>query len=78
MAPAAAHPLAGHVGRPEREKGLEAERPWALVTVAVTVGVTPVTAQEGAVHTTWLVLAVFCAAASEPVVAVQAKDRVLA
>jgi hypothetical protein len=27
---------------------------------------------EGAVQTTWLVLAVFCAAASEPVLAVQA------
>jgi hypothetical protein len=31
---------ATHAGRPEREKALEAERPYALVTVAVMV--TPV------------------------------------
>jgi hypothetical protein len=34
--------------------------------------VTPGETQEGAVHTTRLVLAVFCAVVSEPVLAVQA------
>jgi hypothetical protein len=43
----------------------------------VTVGVTPVGVHEGAVHTVRLVVAVFCAAASEPVLAVQAKVKAL-
>ena len=42
------------------------------MAVAVKVGMTPDGVQEGSVHTTWLVLAVFCAEANEPVLAVQA------
>jgi hypothetical protein len=67
--------VAWHAGRPEREKACEAERPKALVTVAVTV--IPDEEQEGAVHTTWLVEGVFCAVAREPVLALQANVREL-
>jgi hypothetical protein len=69
MVPADDQPDA-HAGSPEMEKALDVETPWALTTTAVTEGVTPVTAHEGAVHTTWLVVAVVCAAPSEPVLAV--------
>jgi hypothetical protein len=46
-----------------------------LVTVAVTVITDE--EQEGAVHTTWLVEAVFCAVAREPVLALHANVREL-
>src|SRR4051794_1807132 len=65
------------VGSPVTAKLWVAVRLKALVTVAVMLGVMAAETQEGAVHTTWLVLAVFCAAASEPVLADQANVREL-
>jgi hypothetical protein len=48
-----------------------------LVTVAVTVGVTPAGVHGGAVHMTRLVVGAFCAVASEPTLALQANVKVL-
>ena len=77
MEPVEAQPELAQAGSPVTAKLWVAVRLKALVTVAVMLGVVPAETQEGAVHTTWLVLAVLCAVASEPVLAVQAKDREL-
>jgi hypothetical protein len=76
MEPADDHPAA-QAGSPESAKGLDAERPYALVATTVTVGVPPASAHAGAVHTMRLAIEVLCAVASEPVVALHANVRVL-
>src|SRR5688572_9626238 len=74
MEPVEAQPEGPQAGSPVTAKLWVAVRPKALVTVAVMVLADP---QAGAVHMTWLVLAVFRAVASEPELAVQANVREL-
>jgi hypothetical protein len=67
----------GQLGIPVKEKEVDVERPSALDTVAVRVGEAPAGTQEGAVHSTSLVVAVFAGVERVPVLAVQEKESAL-